>query len=79
MRAENLAARFKNKIAFHGGISTQTTLPYASPEEVREVVIRTIETLGPLKLSAAPDQEMIGDIPTGNIEMMFRTIKEYKL
>lgn len=79
MRAENLAARFKSKIAFHGGISTQTTLPYASPEEVRQQVIQTIETLGPLRLIAAPDQEMIGDIPTGNIEMMFRTIKEYKL
>jgi len=79
MRAENLAARFKNRIAFHGGISTQTTLPYASPKVVREEVIRTISTLGPLKLIAAPDHEMIGDIPTGNIEAMFKTIKEYKL
>jgi len=78
MRAENLAARFKNRIAFHGGISTQTILPHASPEEVRREVIRTIETLGPLKLIAAPDHEIIWDVPTENIEVMFETIKEYK-
>ena len=79
MAPDNLASKFKNKIAFHGGISTQTTLPYEKPEVVREKVISTIETLGPLGYIAAPDQDMLGDIPTENIEMMFETIKGYKL
>lgn len=79
MDPSNLAVKFKNNIAFHGGISTQTTLPFGEPEAVRKEVIRTIDTLGPLGYIAAPDQEMIGDIPIDNIEMMFKTIKEYKL
>jgi len=79
MSPENLAASFKGKIAFHGGISTQTTLPFAAAEEVRREVIRTIETLGPLRLIVAPDQELIGDIPTGNIEVMYQAVRDYKI
>jgi uroporphyrinogen decarboxylase len=79
MSADNLAACFKNKIAFHGAISTQTTLPFAATEEVRQQVIRTIETLGPLRLIVAPDQELIGDIPTRNIEVMYQTVRDFKL
>lgn len=69
-----LAEKFKGRIAFHGGISTQTTLPFGTPEEVRDEMIRLINTLGPTGLIAGPDQDMIGDIPLENIEMMFRTI-----
>ncbi|MEA2062694.1 MAG: uroporphyrinogen decarboxylase family protein [Gemmatimonadota bacterium] len=79
MAPENLARKFKEKIAFHGGISTQTTLPNESPEVVREEVIRTISALGPLRYIVAPDQEMIGDIPTENIEVMFETIRKHKI
>ena len=79
MDMENLAARFKNKIAFHGAVSTQTTLPFASVQEVRREVIRTIETLGPLRLIVAPDQELIGDVPTANIEAMFEAVREYRI
>ena len=79
MSPENLAASFKGKIAFHGGISIQKTLPFAAAEEVRREVIHTIETLGPLRLIVAPDQELIGDIPTRNIEMMYQTVRDYKI
>lgn len=73
-----LAEKFKGRIAFHGGISTQTTLPFGTPEEVRYEVIRLINTLGPTGLIAGPDQDMIGDIPLENIEMMFKTISAGK-
>ena len=79
MDVENLAARFRNRIAFHGAISTQTTLPFASVQEVRREVIRTIETLGPLRLIVAPDQDLIGDVPTANIEAMFEAVREYRV
>jgi uroporphyrinogen decarboxylase len=71
-----LAKDFKGRIVFHGGVSTQTTLPFGTPEEVQEEVARLINTLGPTGLIAAPDQDMIGDIPLENIEMMFRTISK---
>jgi uroporphyrinogen decarboxylase len=79
MSPSDLAAKYKNKIVFHGGISTQTTLPFGSMEDVREEVTNTVDTLGPLGFIAAPDQEMIGDTPAENMEKMFDTIRNYKL
>ncbi len=69
-------ARFKGRIAFHGGISTQTLLPYASPEEVYETTRETIAALGPLGYIVAPDQELIGDVPAANIDAMARAARE---
>ena len=66
-------------MAFQGGISTQTTLPKARPEEVREEVRRTISALGPLGYIVCPDQDLIGDIPTANIEALYKAAREYKL
>ena len=74
-----LGEKFKNNIAFHGGISSQKTLPFGSAEEVRDEVINAIKAFGPLGYIASPDQDMIGDIPLENIDIMFKTIREYKL
>jgi uroporphyrinogen decarboxylase len=79
MGPDSLGTRFKGRIAFHGGISTQKILPFGSPEEVRDETIRTISALGPTGLIAAPDQDMIGDIPVENIVMMYKTIREYRI
>ena len=79
MSPESLARSFKGWIAFHGGISTQTTLPKARPEEVREEVRRTISALGPLGYIVCPDQDLMGDIPTANIEALYKAAREYKL
>ena len=38
--------RFGDRLSFFGGISTQRTLPYATPGEVREEVKRLIEGVG---------------------------------
>ena len=73
MSPENLT-RFKGRIAFNGGISTQTTLPFGTPEDVRTEVTNLIKTLGPDKLIVAPDQEMIGDVPTENIAALYETV-----
>lgn len=72
-----LAKKYSGKIVFHGGISTQKTLPFAGPETVREEVVNCIKTLGPLGYIASPDQEMIGDIPLENIDMMCKTVKHF--
>ena len=74
-----LAARFKGKIAFHGGVSSQTTLPHGTPEQVRAEVTRTIEALGPSGYIAGPDQTMIGDTPVENIAAMYEAIHAYRV
>ncbi len=68
-------ARFKGQIAFHGGISTQTTLPFGTPEQVRRETLHAIEVLGPTGYIAGPDQDLIGEIPIENFLAMYDTIR----
>ncbi|MCL2639675.1 MAG: hypothetical protein FWD53_02405 [Phycisphaerales bacterium] len=68
---------FKNRITFHGGISTQTTLPHATPEEVHQITHQTLLTLGPTAIIAGPDQDMIGQIPLANIQAMCSAIRNF--
>ncbi|MCL2648099.1 MAG: hypothetical protein FWD61_13990 [Phycisphaerales bacterium] len=72
-------ARFKNRIAFHGAISTQTTLPNDSPEQIQHTVHQTLRTLGPTGLIAGPDQDMIGQIPLQNIQAMCSAIRNFTI
>lgn len=73
MQPEQLA-QYRGQIAFHGGISTQTLLPCATPDEVRAEVRRTIETLGPTGYICGPDQWMMADIPTANMVAMYEAV-----
>ncbi len=41
-----LADRYKDRLSFMGGVSTQTTLPFGTPTQVREEVRRCMEILG---------------------------------
>lgn len=78
MSAAELSARFRGEIAFHGGISTQTVLPSGTPEEVRLEVERTVRELGPDRYIVAPDQDLMDDVPTENIEALYRAVREFK-
>jgi uroporphyrinogen decarboxylase len=77
MQPETLALDFRGRIAFHGGISTQTTLPHGTPEQVRHEVRRAIASLGPTGYICGPDQNMMADTPTGNMVAMYEAIREY--
>ena len=79
MKPSELAQKFKGRIAFHGGISTQSTLPFGEPQIVREEVFETIKTLGPLGYIVAPEQHLIGDIPLTNIEEMYDVVRSYQV
>jgi len=47
MDLAKLKENFGGRLSFHGGISIQHTLPFGSPEDVRQEVKRAIETLAP--------------------------------
>ncbi len=79
MAPEMLAARFGGRIAFHGGISTQTLLPRAAPAEVREATAETIRALGPTGYIAGPDQWLMSDIPVANMVAMYEAIRGYEV
>jgi len=74
MNPDNLAASFKGRIAFHGGISTQTTLPFGTVEQVRQETRRAIEMLGPTGYIVAPDHTIVGDTPIENIDALFEAV-----
>ncbi len=73
LQAEALDFNFLKKeygkyLAFWGGVSTQKTLPYGSPEDVRREIRERIKILGKGGgYILAPSHELQGDIPLENM------------
>ncbi len=67
-----LIENFKGKLAFYGGISTQTVLPHGTPDDVRNALSACVKTLAPegTGLVIAPSHRMMTDIPIENITAM---------
>jgi uroporphyrinogen decarboxylase len=72
-----LHKQFHGKLSFYGGISTQTVLPYGSPNEVRQAVAACRQTLAPdgTGLLLAPSHRLMTDIPMGNVEAMLEAFR----
>ena len=73
-----LVENFEGKLAFYGGVSTQTVLPYGTPAEVKTAVTAATSILAPNKtgLLVAPSHRMMTDIPMENIAAMLEAFKE---
>jgi uroporphyrinogen decarboxylase len=73
-----LRAQFAPKLAFYGGISTQTVLPHGKPADVRLAVRQCVEDLAPdcTGLMLAPSHRMMSDIPLPNVEAMTGAFRE---
>ncbi len=76
MDVAELIGRYRGRLSFYGGVSTQRTMPYGSPEDVRAEVNRLIGygTEGGYILSPAHAVE--GDVPLENILMLIDTAKK---
>lgn len=72
-----LHENFAGKLAFYGGVSTQTVLPYGKPAEVKAAVQQAITTLAPEKtgLLIAPSHRMMTDIPMQNVEALLEAYR----
>jgi uroporphyrinogen decarboxylase len=72
-----LRENFAGDLAFYGGISTQTVLPYGSPEAVQSAVASCIEKLSPTGtgLLIAPSHRMMADISMANVTAMLAAFK----
>lgn len=72
-----LVDNFQGKLAFYGGISTQTVLPYGTPDEVKTAVSTAINTLSPkgTGLLVAPSHRMMTDISMANVAAMLESFK----
>lgn len=68
---EKVKMEIGNRLAFWGGISTQMLLPFADPEEVKDVVIRTAKIMGKGGgYILAPTHTVTGDVPPENVEVL---------
>jgi uroporphyrinogen decarboxylase len=73
-----LHQHFGGALAFYGGISTQTSLPQGSPEQVRQAVRQCAGELAPdgTGLLLAPSHRMMTDIPLENVEAMLAAFRQ---
>jgi uroporphyrinogen decarboxylase len=62
-----LVKQYRGQLTFHGGLSTQRTLPYGTPDDVRRETQKLI-TLGEAgNYILAPAHAVEGDVPLENM------------
>lgn len=72
MAPAGLQKDFGEKLCFHGGVCTQTTLPFGWPEDVRRAVVDCVTTLGARGgYILAPSHNIQSDTPADNIMAMY--------
>jgi uroporphyrinogen decarboxylase len=62
-----LLKQYRGRLAFHGGMSTQRTLPYGTVEDVRRETRRLIAAGSDGGYIFAPAHAVEGDVPLGNM------------
>ena len=75
---EWLHAEFDRRLAFYGGVSTQTVLPSGTPDAVRDAARTCRERLAPdaTGLLLAPSHRVMTDIPMANIDALLDAFSE---
>lgn len=74
-----LRSTFGPRLAYYGGISTQSTLPFGTPEAVRTAVRKVVDELAPegTGLLIAPSHRMMSDVPLANVEALLDAFAEF--
>lgn len=67
MDVPQLMQSWRGRLAFHGGLSTQRTLPYGTPEEVRAASERLLALGRDGGYIFAPAHAVEGDVPLANM------------
>jgi uroporphyrinogen decarboxylase len=62
-----LMERYRGRLTFHGGLSTQRTLPFGTVEDVRTETQRLLKMGAPGGYIFAPAHDVEGDVPLENM------------
>jgi uroporphyrinogen decarboxylase len=73
MDVYSLLPRYRGRLAFHGGLSTQRTMPFGTVEQVRAETRRLLELGRDGSYILAPAHDVEGDVP---LENMLAVIEE---
>ena len=76
MDAGSLAAKYGKDLIFMGGVDTQQLLPFGTPEQVREEVLRLREVFGEYFIVSPSHEAILPNVPIENVQAMSATAKE---
>ena len=62
-----LLSRYRGRLTFHGGLSTQRTLPFGTVAEVREETLKLLDLGAGGSYIFAPAHDVEGDVPLENM------------
>lgn len=69
---------YGDRLSFWGTIGTQTTMPFGTPDEVRQTVRRMIGTVGRGGgLTIAPTHLLEPEVPWENVEALVEAVREF--
>jgi uroporphyrinogen decarboxylase len=77
MEREGLVRDFGNKVIFHGAVDNQQTLPFGTPDDVRNEVLDNIRIFGGARWICAPCHNLQPVSPTANIVALYETIWQH--
>jgi len=77
MSVDEVAVKYKGKVMFHGGVSSQVTFTKGSPDDVYKETQRAIRVLGPEGFIVAPDHDLLPNVPVANLDAFVKAVKEY--
>ncbi|MBI5723069.1 MAG: uroporphyrinogen-III decarboxylase-like protein [Planctomycetes bacterium] len=73
-----LLPKYRGRLAFHGGLSTQKTLPFGSAEDVRNETQKLIELGSQGGYILAPAHSVEGDVPLENMLAFIDEVQKQK-
>ncbi len=75
MDVDRLLPRYRGRLAFHGGMSTQRTLPFGTVEQVRAETRKLLELGSAGGYLFAPAHDVEGDVPLENLLAMIDVVR----
>ena len=72
-------AAFGDQLSFNGTIGTQTTMPFSTPKQVRDMVFRNLDIAGDQGgLFCCPTHMLQPEVPWENVEAYVQACKKFK-
>ena len=75
MDVYRLLPQYRGRLAFHGGLSTQRTLPFGTPDDVRAETRRLLDLGRAGGYIFAPAHDVEGDVPLENMLAMIEVVQ----